>query len=247
MSPLVPTAVQPAAIKNTMHAKLLHAASNSPRVTASNSSSGWAGELIVPWSLVLHPDMEETAAELPLHEYEREASAMAISSSSSSSSSPSSSAAAAAAGRETAPADGTDGTCSISLTKQLSSADCAKDRSFGCSSATNNTMWVKDGCRGVFTCGGVKSVVCNPCNPHPCPAPKNTTYSCKCVAGRLPAPPPPPPPLPRVWRANLYRTDKAAGQASQELSAWSPIGEKGVPAAVSFHVPHKFGVFILDN
>ncbi len=42
------------------------------------------------------------------------------------------------------------------------------------------------------------------------------------------------------------RTDKGKGAAAQELTSWSPIGVDGVPAAVSFHVPHKFGVLVLD-
>jgi hypothetical protein len=41
------------------------------------------------------------------------------------------------------------------------------------------------------------------------------------------------------------KNDSVAAGYSQELS--SAIGVDGVPAGVSFHVPHKFGVFVLDD
>jgi hypothetical protein len=43
------------------------------------------------------------------------------------------------------------------------------------------------------------------------------------------------------------KNDSVAAGYSQELSSWSAIGVDGVPAGVSFHVPHKFGVFVLDD
>jgi len=72
------------------------------------------------------------------------------------------------------------------LEQLLSSSACTADK-FGCNS--NATMWVKAGCRGIFTCGSVKHVRCDPCDPAPdCKVP-SATHVCKCVPG----PPPPPP------------------------------------------------------
>eukprot|EP00035_Acanthoeca_spectabilis_P032284 m.18167 g.18167 ORF g.18167 m.18167 type:complete len:543 (+) comp5277_c0_seq1:92-1720(+) len=74
--------------------------------------------------------------------------------------------------------------CSVTITKQMSSHPC--DGHFGCFS--NNTMWVEDGCRGVFTCNGVTNVLCDPCDPGPC---GGSIAVCPC------SPPSPPPPAPK--------------------------------------------------
>lgn len=74
--------------------------------------------------------------------------------------------------------------CSVTITKQMSSHPC--DGHFGCFS--NNTMWVEDGCRGVFTCNGVTNVLCDPCDPGPC---GGSVAVCPC------SPPSPPPPAPK--------------------------------------------------
>jgi hypothetical protein len=70
--------------------------------------------------------------------------------------------------------------------QQLSTSKCDAEK-FGCNA--NGTMWVAGGCRGVFTCGSVKHVRCDPCDPaKDCKVP-SSTHMCKCVPG------PPPPPM----------------------------------------------------
>ena len=72
------------------------------------------------------------------------------------------------------------------LEQQISLATCSAEK-FGC--YTNGTMWVSGGCRGTFTCGAVKHVKCDPCDPgKDCKQPASL-HLCKCVAG------PPPPPM----------------------------------------------------
>ena len=45
----------------------------------------------------------------------------------------------------------------------------------------------------------------------------------------------------RVWRANLARFDTPAGAVVHEQSAWSPT------LSSSFHVPHRFGILVIDS
>jgi hypothetical protein len=71
-------------------------------------------------------------------------------------------------------------TCSC--TKKLSKTPCVEGKTFGC--LHDGTMWAV-GCRGTFTCNGVKGVECSVDTPDP---PRN--HTCKCRS----APPPPPPP-----------------------------------------------------
>jgi hypothetical protein len=89
--------------------------------------------------------------------------------------------------------------CSVSLTKQLSkTVKCVVDETFGCN-PDGKTMWTgpvpnsadtSHGCRGVFTCDGVKDVQCNVQTP----AGGNATHTCSC--SKAPGPKPPNPPTP---------------------------------------------------
>jgi len=68
-----------------------------------------------------------------------------------------------------------DATCNVSLVKQNSAATCKLDVSFGCN-PDMHTMWIDQGCRGVFDCDGYKEVSCdvNGAGRHTCtcgPAP----------------------------------------------------------------------------
>jgi hypothetical protein len=49
--------------------------------------------------------------------------------------------------------------CSVALSKQLSKHACSAGQGFGCINGTRS-MWVAEGCRGVFTCDGTAGVVC---------------------------------------------------------------------------------------
>jgi hypothetical protein len=79
--------------------------------------------------------------------------------------------------------------CAIQLEQQISKTPCtAAADDFGCY-AGNATMWVANGCRGVFKCNGVSGVQCNPCPPEPTPCPpfarqcdKPDCFVCKCAA-----------------------------------------------------------------
>merc|ERR1712032_311057 len=46
------------------------------------------------------------------------------------------------------------------ITQQLSETKCVVNQSFGCF-ADNSSMWIRDGCRGVFECDGTRGVECN--------------------------------------------------------------------------------------
>lgn len=60
--------------------------------------------------------------------------------------------------------------CSVSLEQQLSHDSCALGKSFGCYDGRAE-MYTSNGCRGVFTCDGVKGVRCDVDGPgtHDCP------------------------------------------------------------------------------
>lgn len=76
------------------------------------------------------------------------------------------------------------GATTCELEQKLSTQGCTGN--FGC--FDNGTMWTSHGCRGIFTCGKIQHVVCDPCDPGPCPASDPSRYGlCKCVA----APPKP--------------------------------------------------------
>lgn len=80
--------------------------------------------------------------------------------------------------------------CSVSLTKQISHTKCAKGTNFGC--LDGGKMWASDGCRGVFTCNGVQSVVCDQMG--------GSNATCPCVPGTVPpGPSPPAAGPPQVW------------------------------------------------
>jgi hypothetical protein len=86
---------------------------------------------------------------------------------------------------------------SCALTKQLSAAGCAPGVSFGC--FANKTMWTSAGCRGVFSCGGVDSVVCDVYDTDK----THLTHHCPCKGGTVPPAPPAhhgaKDPTPQVW------------------------------------------------
>ena len=50
-----------------------------------------------------------------------------------------------------------------------------------------------------------------------------------------------PGPPTRIWRANFARFDTPRGAPAHEQTAWSPT------LSGSFHVPHRFGVLVLDD
>merc|ERR1712025_1307997 len=72
-----------------------------------------------------------------------------------------------------------EATCSVSVTKQISSAKCIVDQSYGCYS-DNQSMWVSSGCRAVFKCDGVDGVDCESEDKKfvvcPCTAPAAQTW-----------------------------------------------------------------------
>lgn len=50
--------------------------------------------------------------------------------------------------------------CSVSLTNKHSHASCTPGKTYGCLSDMKS-MWIANGCRGEFTCNGVKGVNCD--------------------------------------------------------------------------------------
>jgi len=75
--------------------------------------------------------------------------------------------------------------CEVTLSEQLSKTSCSGQ--FGCFDS-NNSMYVRNGCRGVFTCNSNERVRCDPCDPHPCDDGSDRFAVCKCISA--PAPPP---------------------------------------------------------
>ena len=77
-------------------------------------------------------------------------------------------AAAAVAASAPPPRDATSGDrwCSVTLDRKLSSGSCVFGSGFSCF-ASNSSMWVRGGCRGVFTCNNVPNVTCDPCDGTP--------------------------------------------------------------------------------
>ena len=73
-------------------------------------------------------------------------------------------------------------------TKQLSKSPCVDGKTFGC--LHDGTMWAV-GCRGVFTCNGIKGVDCSVDTPDP-----TRNHTCKCQPPPSPTPPPAPKPEP---------------------------------------------------
>ncbi len=82
-------------------------------------------------------------------------------------------------------------TCEIAIEKQISGSKCVKGVSFGCNNE-NKTMWTKDGCRGLFTCDGIRKVLCSVDGPG--------THVCPCVPE-----PPKPQESPQVWLRPLQK------------------------------------------
>mmetsp|Transcript_63206 Transcript_63206/g.87866 ORF Transcript_63206/g.87866 Transcript_63206/m.87866 type:complete len:410 (-) Transcript_63206:19-1248(-) len=82
----------------------------------------------------------------------------------------------------------TDDGCA--LEQKLSSAACVEGKTFGCFEQ-NQSMWTSDGCRGVFTCSGQTSVICD--------AMDSKWQVCKCVPGKVPPGPTPHSKGPQVW------------------------------------------------
>jgi hypothetical protein len=81
------------------------------------------------------------------------------------------------------------GSPTCSCTKQLSTkTPCVEGQTFGC--LHDGTMWAV-GCRGMFTCDGVKGVECSVDTPDP---PRN--HTCMCRPAPSPTPPPPAKPEP---------------------------------------------------
>ena len=64
------------------------------------------------------------------------------------------------------------------LAKQVSHSPCTLGTTFGCDA--NSTMWVSDGCRGVFSCDGVDGVQCGR-DTHGKPTPSEV-QRCPCAA-----------------------------------------------------------------
>ena len=77
-------------------------------------------------------------------------------------------------------------TCSC--TKQLSKSPCVEGKTFGC--LHDGTMWAAVGCRGMFTCNGIKGVECSVDTDPP------RNHTCKCRSAAPPTPPPPAKPEP---------------------------------------------------
>eukprot|EP00040_Diaphanoeca_grandis_P023005 m.124567 g.124567 ORF g.124567 m.124567 type:complete len:580 (-) comp29065_c0_seq7:159-1898(-) len=98
--------------------------------------------------------------------------------------------------------------CSVTLTKQMSIANCTKGVSFGCiGTLDDKKMWI-NGCRGVFECDGVVGVMANEmCHTWPKP-PCNFTIACT-------ASPPPPPPC------GNYTTETTCDEAGSRCH-WNP-------------------------
>eukprot|EP01079_Euglenida_sp_SAG-EU17-18_P005303 gene5304-948_t len=72
--------------------------------------------------------------------------------------------------------------CDVELERQMSLTPCQGN--FGCY-ASNNSMWVREGCRGVFNCNGHTNALCDPCDPGPCPP--TYFHECMCTSA-TPAP-----------------------------------------------------------
>jgi hypothetical protein len=70
--------------------------------------------------------------------------------------------------------------CMVTLDHQLSESACTL-MDFGCFDDDHTSMWVGNGCRGVFTCNGKLNVSCYPCPPRPtaCP-PRPAQALCSC-------------------------------------------------------------------
>jgi alpha-L-fucosidase len=98
------------------------------------------------------------------------------------------------------------GACDVTLTRQISTADCIPGFSFGC--ADDSTMWASHGCNGLFDCNSVASIDCDSLDPT---GAKRTACACgaptPAPAPSPPAPPtPPPPPRTNVARAGSQQT-----------------------------------------
>lgn len=79
-----------------------------------------------------------------------------------------------------APSPPAPAVCSVTLGTQVSKSHCTTGTTFGCTNGTD-TMWVTDGCRGVFTCNGVENVHCG----HD----GDRASHCACTSGPAPSPP----------------------------------------------------------
>eukprot|EP00729_Bicosta_minor_P015301 gene15301-16152_t len=79
-----------------------------------------------------------------------------------------------------APSPPAPAVCSVTLGTQVSKSHCTAGATFGCTNGTD-TMWVTDGCRGVFTCNGVENVHCG----HD----GDRASHCACTSGPGPSPP----------------------------------------------------------
>ena len=87
-------------------------------------------------------------------------------------------------------------TCSC--TKQLSKSPCVEGKTFGC--LPEGTMWAAVGCRGMFTCNGIKGVECSVDTDPP------RNHTCKCRPAPSPPPPKPEPAQP-VIAAGFYTSN----------------------------------------
>jgi hypothetical protein len=74
---------------------------------------------------------------------------------------------------DSAPTPAPPSGCGVALVKKLSNHGCTKDEDYGC--IDSNSMFISQGCRGDFTCGG-KNVTAN-CDNGVCKQDKNC-YSC---------------------------------------------------------------------
>ena len=104
--------------------------------------------------------------------------------------------------------------CTVKVSQTISAHPCKEHSSFGC--FENSSMWVSNGCRGVFECDGITNVRCDPCDPG---TPHCNPFAvCKCV----PAPPTPAPPPAPLGAKYLLLDDRNiidTGTASLALGA----------------------------
>ena len=103
-------------------------------------------------------------------------------------------------------------------------------------------MWVKGGCRGIFSCNGVLHVKCDPCDPgSECPTHPAISV-CKCVA----APPPPPAPKYMLLDETLLETRENTTLVFAEFAkdANNPMVCEEKPWEVAFR--HMYASVILD-
>ena len=114
--------------------------------------------------------------------------------------------------------------CSVELVKKVSNAGCSAE-TFGCTNGTN-TMWTTHGCRGYFTCNGLKTE---------CSIDGDGKHTCTCGSAGppSPAPPPPYPPGPVKCSPNMTAIQEKVLFNTDVLAINQDVTPQGRPVTVS--------------